>query len=194
MTVPVNVWLDDVDQQFQALACYVNTPDGQKSLIWRTLQKHTTFHQGLNTLASISNVANVNAIVALVEAVLRTVFTGMITNFEQYITSSGTIVQGWTQAWRICEAKWEIESLKQPEEQEPDEDDEDDWLPRYQIFTSPDASMAELQALEHALGGGGRLPYPTHQVFLARVLTRRLQAGRFPRPMQRTGSRDTSST
>lgn len=155
VTEPVNIWIDDVDMQFQALACYMNTDNGRETLIWRTLEKHTTFHAGLNTLASINNIVQVNAITTLIEEVLTTVFTGMIAEFEQYITTNGSIIQGWTQAWRICTTKWDIDSLDTPE-QEPDEDDKDDWLPRYQIFTTPDASMTELQAMEHALGGGGK--------------------------------------
>lgn len=151
VTGPVNIWIDEADQQFQSLACYANSPSGQQSRIWRTLEQHSSVHAGLNTLTSISNVVNTN----FVEDILRLLFTGMTTNYEEYIVSGGSITQGWTQAWRICTTKWDIDSLEQPENEEPDEDDEDDWLPRYQIFTTPDASMAQLKALEHALGGGG---------------------------------------
>lgn len=151
VTGPVSLWIDETDMQFQSLACLTNSPSGQQSRIWRTLEQHSSLHAGLNTLMSISNVVTTN----FVEDVLRLVFTGMTINYEEYIVSGGSITEGWTQAWRICTTKWDIDSLEQPENEEPDEDDEDDWLPRYQIFTTPDASMAQLKALEHALGGGG---------------------------------------
>lgn len=149
VTTPVGFWIDDTDEQFQTLACYVSDSD---SAIWRTLSKHTALHQGLNTLASLSNVITVSG---LFEEIMRVVFGGLFAEYQQFITASGSITQGWTQAMRVCTTKWDIDSLQDPEEQEPEEDDEDDWLPRYQIFTTPDTSMAQLKALEHALGGSG---------------------------------------
>lgn len=149
VTTPVGFWIDDTDSQFQTLACYVSDGD---SAIWRTLSKHSALHQGLNTLASLSNVITVSG---LIEDVMKLVFGGLFAEYQEYITASGAITQGWTQAMRVCTTKWDIDSLQDPEEQDPEEDDEDDWLPRYQIFTTPDTSMAQLKALEHALGGEG---------------------------------------
>lgn len=149
VTTPVGFWIEDTDEQFQTLACYVSDGD---SAIWRTLSKHSALHQGINTLASLSNVITVSG---LIEDIMKVVFGNLFTEYQQYITASGAITQGWTQAMRVCTTKWDIESLQEPENQEPEEDDEDDWLPRYQIFTTPDTSMAQLKALEYALGGGG---------------------------------------
>lgn len=151
VTVPVSMWIEETDRQLQTLACFVNTPEGRESRIWRIMEKHSSLHAGLNTLNSINNVVDVN----FVEAVLRLVFTGMSVNYQQYIVSAGSITQAWTQSWRMCTTKWDINSLERPEDEEPDEDDEDEWLPRYQIFTKPDASMSQLKSLEHAVGGGG---------------------------------------
>lgn len=154
VTVPVKVWIDETDQSFQELVCYINTPDGRTSAIWRTMQKHTTLHAGLNTLVSIQNVANANIFQKIMTA-LTTVLTGMFKQYTQYIGATGSIVQGWTQSWRLCETKWEQPDLENPKEQEPEEDDEDDWLPRYQIYTKVGTDISALRGLEHALGGGG---------------------------------------
>ncbi|KAJ4421908.1 hypothetical protein N0V82_003405 [Gnomoniopsis sp. IMI 355080] len=149
VTTPVGFWIDDTDQQFQTLACYVSDGD---SAIWRTISKHTALHQGLNTLSSLSNVITFSG---LIEEIMSVIFGSLFAEYDQFITASGAITQGWTQAMRVCTTKWDIDSLQDPDKQDPEEDDEDDWLPRYQIFTTPDASMAQLKALEHALGGDG---------------------------------------
>lgn len=155
VTTPVAVWIDQVDESFQQLACFINNADGQQSRIWRTLTKHSSLHAGVNTLQSIQNVANVNVIERIIETILTTVITDLYQQYTSCITSSGTIIEGWTQAWRLCSTKWELENLEQPEDEEPDEDDEDDYLPRYAIYTNIGTSQALLQGLEHALGSGG---------------------------------------
>lgn len=149
VTTPVGFWINDTDEQFQTLACYVSDGD---SAIWRTLSKHSALHQGINTLASLSNVITVSG---LIEEIMKVVFGNLFAEYQQYITASGAITQGWTQAMRVCTTKWDIDSLQEPGNQEPEEDDEDDWLPRYQIYTTPDTSMAQLKAFEYALGGVG---------------------------------------
>lgn len=151
---PVGVWIDEVDSSFQELVCYINTPDGRTSAIWRSIEKHTTLHAGLNSLISLHNAANENLIQRIFSA-LTTLLTGMFEQYTQYIGSAGSIIQGWTQSWRLCETKWDLPDLENPEQQEPDEDDEDDWLPRYEIFTKAGTSISALRGLEHALGGGG---------------------------------------
>lgn len=155
VTTPVSVWIDQVDESFQELACFTNTPEGQDSRIWRTLTKHTSLHAGLNTLQSIQNVANVNVIERIIETILATVITDLHQQYTSWITSSGTIIEGWTQAWRLCSTKWELGNLEQPEDEQPNEDDEDDYLPRYAIYTEIGTSQTSFRGLEHALGGGG---------------------------------------
>lgn len=155
ITTPVDLWIDQVDETFQELACFVNTPDGSQSRIWRTLSKHSSLHAGLNTIQSIQNVANVNVILRIIELILTTVITDLHQQYTNWITSSGTIIQGWTQAWRLCSTKWEIGNLERPEDEEPDDDDEDDWLPRYAIYVTEGTSQTLLKGLEHALGGDG---------------------------------------
>lgn len=154
VTAPVTVWIDEVDASFQQLACYTNTPEGRTSAIWRTVTKHTALHAGLNTLVSLQAVAGENLLERALTA-LTSVLTGMFERHTQYIGSEGSIVQGWTQAWRLCQTQWDLPALEDPAEQEPDEDDEDDWLPRYEIFTRAGTGIGALRGLEHALGGGG---------------------------------------
>lgn len=154
VTAPVQLWIDEADESFQRLVCYINTPDGRRSAIWRAMEKHTTMHAGLNTLVSIQNTANEN-IVQKAWTALTHIFTGIFVQYAGYIGSAGTIVQGWTQAFRLCQGKWDLNSLRKPGDQEPDEDDEDDWLPRYEIHTKAGTHIESLRGLEHALGGDG---------------------------------------
>lgn len=118
------------------------------------MEKHTTLHAGLNILVSIQNTANENIIQKAFTA-LTQIITGMFTQSAHYVGSAGGIVQGWTQTFRLCQAKWDFHSLRKPEEQEPDEDDEDDWLPRYEIYTKAGTDISTLRGLERALDGDG---------------------------------------
>ncbi|KAJ0124773.1 hypothetical protein J7T55_006114 [Diaporthe amygdali] len=148
---PVNVWIDDNDEAFQELVCYI---DDDGSRIWRTIEKHSTLHAGLNALSSINNIVNQNLIVVLIELIIKDLIQSLYDEYTAYLTSTGHIIQGWTQAWRLCITKWDRESLQNPEE-EPDEDDDDEWLPRYQIFTNPDSSISSLRGLERVLDSEG---------------------------------------
>lgn len=89
------------------------------------MTKHTALHAGLNTLVSLQALADENLLErALV--VLTSVLTGMFERHTQYIGSTGSIVQAWTQAWRLCQTEWDLPALDNPAKQEPNEDDEGD--------------------------------------------------------------------
>lgn len=148
---PVNVWIDDNDEAFQELVCYI---DDDGSRIWRTIEKHSTLHAGLNALSSINDIVNQNLIVVLIELIIKDLIQSLYDEYTAYLTSTGHIIQGWTQAWRLCITKWDRASLQNPEE-EPDEDDDDEWLPRYQIFTNPGSSISSLRGLERVLDSEG---------------------------------------
>lgn len=148
---PVDIWIDDNDEAFQELVCYI---DDDGSRIWRAMQKHSTLHAGLNALSSINDIVNQNLIILIVEVILKGLVQSLYDEYSAYITSTGHIIQGWTQAWRLCITNWDNDSLQNPEE-EPDEDDRDDWLPRYQIFTTPDSSISSLRGLERVLDADG---------------------------------------
>ncbi|POS79147.1 hypothetical protein DHEL01_v202472 [Diaporthe helianthi] len=151
VTTPVQLWIDENDEAFQELACYV---DDSGSRIWRAMEKHSSLHLGLNALNSMNNIINRNLIVQLFELVFTNMIKDIYDQYSAYITSSGHIVQGWTQAWRLCTTKWDSLSLENTEEK-PDEDDEDEWLPRYEIFTKPDASVSSLRSMERVLANQG---------------------------------------
>lgn len=151
VTQPVHVWIDENDEAFQELVCYI---DDDGSRIWRAIEKHSSLHAGLNALNSINDIVNQNLIVLIVEIVLKDLIQSLYNEYAAYITSTGHVIQGWTQAWRLCMTKWDGASLENPEEK-PDEDDRDDWLPRYQIFTKPDCSIASLRGLERVLHSKG---------------------------------------
>lgn len=148
---PVNSWIDENDEAFQELVCHIDDHSGR---IWRAVEKHSTLHAGLNTLSSINGIINLNSVQSNNEAVMRSLIQSLYDRFSAYITSSGHLTQGWTQAWRLCTTNWDRGSLEDPQE-EPDEDDRDDWLPRYQVFTKPDSSISSLRGLERVLDGEG---------------------------------------
>lgn len=152
VTDPIKFLIDDTDKTFQELICYVDTSDG--TAISRTLTQHSTLHVGLNALASIQGVASLNIVSELLTLLTQAV-TGVFTDYEQYITAQGSLVLGWTQAMRLCKTKWEFPDLENPEQQDPEEDDEDEWLPRYEIYTKAGTPISVLRGLEHALGGEG---------------------------------------
>lgn len=149
---PVNVWIDENDEAFQELVCYI---DDDGSRIWRAIDKHSSLHVGLNALNSINDIVNQNLILLIIEIVLKDLIQSLYDEYAAYITSYGHIIQGWTQAWRLCTTKWDSMSLENPKEEEPDEDDKDDWLPRYQIITKTDSSIPSLRGLERVLDSEG---------------------------------------
>lgn len=148
---PINSWIDENDEAFQELVCHIDDHSGR---IWRAVEKHSTLHAGLNTLSSINGIINLDSVHSNNEAVIRSLIQSLYDRFSAYIASSGHLTQGWTQAWRLCTTNWDRESLEDPQE-EPDEDDRDDWLPRYQVFTKPDSSISSLRGLERVLDSEG---------------------------------------
>lgn len=148
---PVSSWIDENDEAFQELVCHV---DDERGRIWRAVDKHSTLHAGLNTLSSINGIINQNLIQSDNEPIMRGLIQNLYDQFSAYITSSGHLTQGWTQAWRLCTTNWDLGSLEDPQE-EPDEDDRDDWLPRYQVYTKPDSSISSLRGLERVLDSEG---------------------------------------
>lgn len=148
---PVSSWIDENDEAFQELVCHIDDGSGR---IWRAVEKHSTLHAGLNTLSSINGIINRSLIQSNDETVMKGLVQSLYDRFASYIASSGHLTQGWTQAWRLCTTNWDRGSLEDPQE-EPDEDDRDDWLPRYQVFTKPDSSISSLRGLERVLDGKG---------------------------------------
>lgn len=151
VTAPVHLWIDETDEAFQELVCYVDD-DGSRA--WRTLEKHSSLHLGLNALNSMNDIINQNLIVLLIKIVVTNLMQDLHDQYAAYITSTGHIVQGWTQAWRLCTTKWDSRSLEDPKEK-PDEDDEDDWLPRYEVLIKPDASVSSIRSMERILANQG---------------------------------------
>lgn len=94
LSTPVSFWIDQTDTSFQELVCYINTPDGRKSRIWRTLMKHSDFHAGLNVALSIQNVANQNVIVQILDLVLEMFAVNLVGGYISYIGSAGSLVLG----------------------------------------------------------------------------------------------------
>ncbi|KAK3326765.1 hypothetical protein B0H66DRAFT_600872 [Apodospora peruviana] len=125
---PIFGWIDHVDQAFLGLFCFVDMPAGHTSRIWRALTNHWRFHPGLNTMMSIRNVVNLNLIEEIIEFVLRTAFNGLRQEFLSVIGTYGD------------------------ENEAPDEDDEDDWLPRYWIEGTPGTTLTQLRVAEAAIG------------------------------------------
>lgn len=179
VTKPVNAWIDGNDEAFQELVCYIND-DGSR--VWRAIEKHSTLHAGLNALNSINDIVHQNLIMLIVEIVLKDLIQSLYDEYAAYITSTGHIIQGWTQAWRLCTTKWDSTSLENQDE-EPDEDDEDDWLPRYQIFTKPDSSVSSLRGLERVLDSEGWEAAYNGEVFKCYVVDLNIMQALLPNTM-----------
>lgn len=94
ITTPVSFWIDQTDTSFQELVCYINTPDGRQSRIWRTLMKHSDFHAGLNVVLSIQNVANQNLIIQIIDLALEMFAVNIVEGYISYIGSAGSLVLG----------------------------------------------------------------------------------------------------
>lgn len=125
VTKPASYWVDGMDQSFQSLVCYI---DDDGSRIWRTVSKHSTLHAGLNQLASLQNVAEVNLVVQIVELVIKLISNNLLKEFSDKIGAAGALMQGWTQTWRICSTKWDLGNLEKPGSEEADEEDEDEYV------------------------------------------------------------------
>lgn len=179
VTSPVKVWIDDNDEAFQELVCYI---DDDGSRIWRAIEKHSSLHAGINALNSMNSVIHQNLIIILIEIIVKDLIQSLYDEYSAYITSTGHIIQGWTQAWRLCTTQWDSSSLENREE-EPDEDDEDDWLPRYQIFTKPDSSISSLRGLERVLDSEGWEAAYNGEVFKCYVVDLNIMQALLPRTM-----------
>lgn len=140
-------WIPHADEMLQNLMCHIN-PDGNSSRLVRSLNKQSTLHTGINTLESITHVDES-------QASLRNLTKELFDNYLSYIGRESSIIQGWTQAYRLCYTKWDEGSLSFPQSQKPIRDDYDDWYAKYFILTSPGTTMDQLRGLEHALGVEG---------------------------------------
>jgi hypothetical protein len=179
VTQPVHLWIDENDEAFQELVCYI---DDDGSRIWRAVEKHSSLHAGLNVLNSMNDIINQNLVVLLIEIILTNLIQDIYDQYSAYITSTGHIIQAWTQAWRLCTTKWDYDSLETREEK-PDEDDEDDWLPRYEIFTKPDSSIASLRSMERVLASEGWEASYDGQVFKSYVVDLNIMQALLPKTM-----------
>lgn len=143
-------WIPHADEILQNLMCHIDTgtSDGNSSRIVRALDKQSTLHTGINTLESITNVDES-------QTSLRNLIKDLFDNYIPYIGRESSIIQGWTQAYRLCYTKWDEGSLSFPQIQKPIRDDVDDWYAAYSMIISPGTTMDELRGLEHALGVEG---------------------------------------
>lgn len=143
-------WITHADEILQNLMCHIDTgtSDGNSSRIVRALNKQSTLHTGMNTLESITNVDKS-------QTSLRNLIKDLFDNYISYIGRESSIIQGWTQAYRLCYTKWDEGSLSFPQIQKPIRDDVDEWYAAYTLIISPGTVMDELRGLEHALGVEG---------------------------------------
>lgn len=143
-----STWMPQADEMLQNLVCHIDTSDGKSSRLVRALDKLSTLHTGINTLVSISNLE-------ASQKSLRNLIKDLFDNHVAYIGRESSIIQGWTQAYRLCLTNWDEGSLSKPQIQKPIRDDFDDWYATYSIIISPGTTMDELRGLEHALGVEG---------------------------------------
>lgn len=143
-------WITHADEILQNLMCHIDTgtSDGNSSRIVRALNKQSTLHTGINTFESITNVDES-------QTSLRNLIKDLFDNYISYIGRESSIIQGWTQAYRLCYTKWDEGSLSFPQIQKPIRDDIDGWYAAYTMIISPGTAMDELRGLEHALGVEG---------------------------------------
>lgn len=176
---PVDSWIDQNDEAFQELLCHINDDSGR---IWRAVEKQSTLHSGLNTLSSINSIVNLNLLQSNDEPIMRGLIQSLYDHFADQIASAGHLTEGWTQAWRLCITNWDRGSLEDPQE-EPDEDDRDDWLPRYQVFTKPDSSISSLRGLERVLDNEGWEAAYNGEVFKCYVVDLNIMQALLPNTM-----------
>lgn len=143
-----STWIPQADEMLQNLMCHIDTSDGKSSRLVRALSKQSNLHTGINTLVSIANVDES-------QKSIRNLIKDLFDNYVSYIGRESSIIQGWTQAYRLCLTTWDEGSLSNPQSQKPIQDDIDDWYATYSMITSPGTTMDELRGLEHALGVEG---------------------------------------
>lgn len=141
-------WIDEADEALQNLACHINTSDS--SQIARALTRQSALHSGLNTLGSIESVASEGD-----DRALLTVITDLFEDYLLYIGMNSTIIEGWTQTWRLCNTEFDYPHLVDPASVKPNQDDVDNWSPRYSFYTNPGTTIDQLRAVEHSLGEQG---------------------------------------
>ncbi|KAJ0109318.1 hypothetical protein J7T55_009650 [Diaporthe amygdali] len=141
-------WLPQADEMLQNLACHITSTDGNSSRVVRALNKQSALHTGINTLLSITSVEES-------QTALRNLTRDLFDDYVSYIGRESSIIEGWTQAYRLCHTKWDKASLLLPQTQKPILDDIDGWYAKYFILASPGTTMDQLRGLEHALGVEG---------------------------------------
>lgn len=150
VTDSTSQWIDEVDEALQNLACHIEKSDDQSSQVARVLAKQSTLHSGLNTLASIEGDASKGT-----EEPLLALVTNLFESYLMYIGMNSTIIEGWTQSWRLCNTDFDYPHLQDPTSVKPNQDDVDNWYPRYSFYTNPGTTIDQLRAVEHALGENG---------------------------------------
>ncbi|KAL1880651.1 hypothetical protein Daus18300_001262 [Diaporthe australafricana] len=146
-----NYWIKPADEMLQNLACHMDQDsDGSSNRIVRALIKQPTLHIGMNTLLSITKVDES-------QNSLRNLIKDLFDNHVFYIGRESSIIEGWMQAYRLCETKWDEDSLQLPnfQSQKLITDDIDGWFARYFILATQNTTLDELRGLEYALGVEG---------------------------------------
>ncbi|KAM7196216.1 hypothetical protein V8F33_006328 [Rhypophila sp. PSN 637] len=119
----LNTWIHDVDQTMLELYCIVDTADGHKSRIWR-----------------------------VIISVLRLIICGIALRFKFLIGAWGAVLEGMGQLSRTCNTNWKEPALRNPQDEEPEEEDEDGMTTRFWIEGSQLSSLAQLWTVEGTLG------------------------------------------
>lgn len=147
-------WIDQVDQAFLELYCFIDTEDGHTSRIWRGLLQHHNVHRGLNLIISIHHAVHLNLIEKILELILGMLFWGVRLRTRAFIGSFGAGMQSWTQIARVCKTNYTEPALENPQNEEPEEGDEEEgWMPRYLIEAGKGmTALAQLRAVEGVLG------------------------------------------
>jgi len=154
LLVAVLGWIDQVDQAFLELYCFIDTEDGHTSRIWRGLLQHHNVHRGLNLIISIHHAVHLNLIEKILELILGMLFWGVRLRTRAFIGSFGAGMQSWTQIARVCKTNYTEPALERPQNEEPEEGDEEEgWMPRYLIEAGKGmTALSQLRAVEGVLG------------------------------------------
>ncbi|KAK4210917.1 hypothetical protein QBC37DRAFT_23498 [Rhypophila decipiens] len=148
----LNTWVHDVDQTMLELYCIVDTADGHKSRIWRVLTHQHHLHVGMNVLLSVNRAGHVNWLVKVIISVLRLIIRGIALRFKFLIGAWGAVLEGMGQLSRTCNTNWKEPALRNPQDEEPEEEDEDGMTIRFWIEGSQLSSLAQLWTVEGTLG------------------------------------------
>ncbi|KAM7186864.1 Peptidase S8/S53 domain containing protein, partial [Naviculisporaceae sp. PSN 640] len=119
-------WVDSVDKTFLELYCYVDTEEGRKSRIWRSLTHQHHLHVGLNLIMSINRATHVNFIVKIIMTILQVLITGLRMRYLSMIGFWGEGLLALGQLSRGCNTNWTEPALRNPGEEPPEEGDEED--------------------------------------------------------------------